>query len=324
ARTFPWGMGRDVDLPNTFLNQADTRARPKSVPVGSAPVDVSPFGIHDMAGSAVEACVDAYGAIRGQSAVCGGSSASYDFGDITSTSVVARSNEAAADLGFRIVCRPPAIQRSAAKRGVHDDFNRPDGPELGGDWMKCVGVPTTFPRIQPSMAICGIEAGSLVCRGTEGSFSWASSAYHSVQMGKVGLTVRAQFSTSSKPGHPGGRVWISSNVDSQAGMRVTLRTASNGALIFQAYCHGAGASHEELYVEDVIDGIAGVLNVDLTLRGKAVELRVWAEGQPRPQQSLALDLQEAFEGDVFFGVSAVQNSECQMALHDVKFTALDE
>ena len=60
GRAFPWGNETDP----TYANTADSK-RGWTAPVGSYPKDVSPYGVYDMAGNAMEWTDDWYQAYPG-------------------------------------------------------------------------------------------------------------------------------------------------------------------------------------------------------------------------------------------------------------------
>lgn len=144
GRPYPWGWSFSWDRCGGFRSRGSDDYEPRPYRIGQFPADVSPCGVHDMAGSIAEVTLDTSGPVRGIWALCGGSYRSTDANEMRTTSIRGVRNTPREDVGFRLVARPlPSwmIGPSGPPAAFHDDFEREDSDEVGGGWVELAGHP---------------------------------------------------------------------------------------------------------------------------------------------------------------------------------------
>lgn len=198
CRRFPWGDEADTTRCASYFARDDSErgSSPGLFEVGTHPGDRSPFGVLDMAGSIAEATLDHFAQAPDELATCGGSYRSQTVDDVGVLAIESHLNERRLHLGFRLVqrfvpehLRPGPVVRAAP---FHDDFERPDGPDVGNCWIEAIGRTPLDRRADPNMTErCSLEGGALVCEGGIGDSSDGMSAWHPIDVTSDGCVITA-------------------------------------------------------------------------------------------------------------------------------------
>jgi len=288
GRLHPWGDDFRWELCSSPFGRPDPAAEPWPEPVGTHPGDVSPFGVLDMGGSVAEMTRDAHGPLRDRYAVRGGSYDTREADRFATWHRRGERNEPRPDVGFRLVMRrlPAWATTPGPSGGWRDDFERPDGPDVGGAWIELASHPLS-PLSDPSRdETCRLRAGRLVCEGGLGNFSNPAMAWHPVTLPASGYRVRAVVRAASR--RPAGGRGVSLGV--RAGLlrdAVQLTLQGDGHVRLQRL-HGDRADRTRLAPAPPF-GRPAVL--ELVVDDGRVQGRVWPPGGARPEApSLELEV----------------------------------
>ncbi len=279
ARTYPWGDVFDWSLCAGYPSHA-TAGDDDPFPIGHSHGDVSPFGVHDLAGSATEATMAPFPAVAGDFLFCGGSFRDTLPERMAIASTTSVLNQPRPDAGFRLVARPlPAwVHRVPTADTFFDDFERPDSDVIGADWVAQASHPLAT-RSDPNMHdFARIEDGRLVLIGGRDHHSEHALAMHTLPARASGFVVRATMrATLRLPRYASVRnfgIQLSSDL---------LPSASNVGLMMsfagESMLHsGHGTDRAPIGLADP----SAELEFELRVLADSIEGRIWESTGERP------------------------------------------
>ena len=187
ARSHPWGKHFSWDASVNYYSLSSYPGDAVPEPAGHNPRDVSPFGVHDLAGSVAEITSELFGPLPGEYLLFGGSFRSVEAEELSIDHRRRIPNEPRPDVGFRYVVRrrPDWFrQPDRAPEGFHEDFTRPDGDEVGGSWWESSGSLDALPT-EPGEGRAGrLERGRMICEGGSGNFSESAELWKRIHVGE--------------------------------------------------------------------------------------------------------------------------------------------
>ncbi len=327
ARRFVWGDEWDARRCSSY-RPGDALEQPEPARVGSHTGDVSVFGLHDLAGSLAEHSADPFGLAPDFAAVFGGSYRQYLPESFTTTTLRGQRNEPHDEVGFRLVLRRTPAWLRAGQRGPQrliDDFERPDGSQLGGQWISIAGSPLFLRPAWDTGSGVWLEAGRLVCQGGEGHGTLSAQAFHPVTAPacdyRLFARLRARWSIRSE------------SSDSQRGVSLGLFGAfsepvqasaqvliySSGRLLLIE--NGDAPRASETRVAVAPDGLSEHF-VELRVQGARTDVRVWTADGAAPQFA-QLTLARRPSDVLFVGVAAANLDGARIEVDELRFEPLD-
>jgi hypothetical protein len=302
ARLYPWGDGFHWSHCRGHLSDPNPDREPWPAPVGLHPEDESPFLVRDLAGSLAEAVQDRFGALRDESIACGGSYRSQTPVEMRTSAARSLLNRPEADVGLRIVLRRlPEPLRAADGPPVDfaDEFERPDGLDVGGGWFEAVGPLPGGLGLSAQHERCSLEHGRMLVRAEKGNNSLVSQAWHAVSLAESGWTMRVELTAhfEETDGSRAVTLELARDFTSDAQQRVSVALAGDGRMQLRSPGSAPIGCATEMR-----GGVPGVVEV----RGRSgiLEVRCWPvqrgpEGAPR----LALESADPARPR-FLGISA--------------------
>jgi len=199
GRPWPWGFVHDVRFSRNYWSVADTR---QDLSFRASPEqDVSPFSIHELAGSLREVCLPA-NALRSlgtrQFVLCGGSTFSVQPADLALTNERTMVHgDTIHDVGLRLVRAPlPAVPDGPARLDLAD---------VTAARLRLVAVRGPLHEELPVDERVRWQDGRLVVDGYGGSFSPELVAWLPVRLSPARAAVAMEFTTrcvrASERGH---------------------------------------------------------------------------------------------------------------------------
>ncbi len=278
GRPFPWGNeAHSKDRCVSYGSAGSFDSAPTLFPVGGFPSDVSPFGVRDMAGSIAEITRDLAGPLPGNYRVCGGSYRVWRSSEFMVTAWRSVGNVPESDVGFRMVRRrlPSWASGSEEIEVFTDDFDRPDGPITGNEWLRFFSEPLglrTNPHERPQVEIRGRK---LVFRDRKRTWSEASAAWRRLHLPDWGysirVTIEAEFDDSASAKQMFFTLRESCLPSSSGALKCGLGANQSFVLSFDLHPVGAGRGSSRL-------DPAGPNTFEVRAYERHLELRAWTAG----------------------------------------------
>ncbi len=318
ARPYPWGHAFEWSRCGGHPSDGSVDDEPGPYRAGEFAGDVSPFGVHDLAGSVAELTRDMLATSRDQYVCRGGSYRCVRREDMRTTAHRAIVNKPEHDVGFRLVRRPaPAWMRPTAgpPGAFHDDFEAAAEGDLPHPWREAAGDGPPRDRSVTSGPRCAVQGGALVLVSRTGNYSPAARPWRPVAVSPDGFRATAVLRAEGPCG--GGRTF---------GLVLACREPTFASLGAKLELSGERLhlDYDDPFAQlsDVAEvrlDTAEPVVIEVGVRGGRVEARAWPASGRRPRDpvaTLALDAPAPFH---LLGLSAPRLVEARIEVDEVAY-----